>query len=111
MKDELKLIQELVVATGRLPDGLGGCFDDGICRRSDFCLVLRPVVRWPHAQPPGQHHYNRHRSIRRGPRRKLFLGGSDPTLSGLAAAQRLRRRESLPPKLSSRFPAPSSAEM
>jgi len=33
----------------------------------------------------------------------IFLGGSDPTLSGLGAAQRLRRRGSLPPKLSSRF--------
>ena len=33
-----------------------------------------------------------------------ILGGSDPTLSGWAAAQRLRRRGSLPPKLSSRFP-------
>jgi hypothetical protein len=33
-----------------------------------------------------------------------FLGGSDPTLSGLAAAQRLRRRGSLPPKLSNRLP-------
>jgi hypothetical protein len=33
-----------------------------------------------------------------------FLGGSDPTLSGMEAAQRLRRRGSLPPKLSSRVP-------
>src|SRR6266481_6888453 len=33
-----------------------------------------------------------------------FLGGSDPTLSGFSAAQRLRRRGSLPPKLSSRLP-------
>ncbi len=33
-----------------------------------------------------------------------FLGGSDPTLSGLAAAQRLRRRESLPPNVSTRIP-------
>ncbi len=33
-----------------------------------------------------------------------FLGGSDPTLSGFSAAQRLRRRGSLPPKLSNKFP-------
>jgi hypothetical protein len=33
-----------------------------------------------------------------------FLGGSDPALSGLGAAQRLRRRGSLPPKLRSRVP-------
>jgi hypothetical protein len=34
---------------------------------------------------------------------KEFLGGSNPTLSGLGAAQRLWRRGSLPPKLSSRL--------
>jgi hypothetical protein len=33
-----------------------------------------------------------------------FLCGSDPTLSGLAAAQRRSRRGSLPHKLSSRLP-------
>src|SRR5882762_3698439 len=33
-----------------------------------------------------------------------ILSGSDPTLSGLAAAQCLRRRGSLPPNLSSRVP-------
>jgi hypothetical protein len=94
------LIHELAAITSVLPGGAKGCFDDGICPRSDFCSVLRPVVHWPHAQPSGQHHYNRHQSIRKGRGRKLFLGGSDPTLSGLAAAQRLRRRRSLPPKLS-----------
>lgn len=34
----------------------------------------------------------------------VFLGGSDPTLSGMEAAQRQWRRGSLPPKLSSRLP-------
>jgi hypothetical protein len=38
-------------------------------------------------------------------------GGSDPTLSGLAAAQRLRHRGSLPPKLSSRFPRSVAARV
>ncbi len=33
-----------------------------------------------------------------------FWGGSDPALSGLGAAQRLRPWGSLPPKLSNRVP-------
>ena len=33
-----------------------------------------------------------------------MLGGSDPALSGFSAAQRLRRRGSLPPNLPSRLP-------
>ena len=32
------------------------------------------------------------------------MGGSDPTYSGFSAAQRLRRRGSLPPKLSNKSP-------
>ena len=44
----------------------------------------------------------RRRSGERDTGENRFLGGSDPTLSGLAAAQRLRRQGSLPPKLSSR---------
>jgi hypothetical protein len=47
---------------------------------------------------------NRRRSVGTEGGENRFLGGSDPTLSGLAAAQRLRRRGSLPPKLSSRVP-------
>src|SRR5260370_39323857 len=46
----------------------------------------------------------RRRSVGMDGGENCFLGGSDPTLSGLAAAQRLRRRGSLPPKLSSRVP-------
>ena len=47
---------------------------------------------------------NRRRSVGMDGGENRFWGGSDPTLSGMGAAQRLRRRGSLPPKLSSRFP-------
>ena len=47
---------------------------------------------------------SRRRSVGMDGGENRFLGGSDPTLSGLAAAQRLRRRGSLPPKLSSGIP-------
>jgi len=36
--------------------------------------------------------------------KSVFLGGSDPTLSGTEAAHRPSRQGSLPPKLSSRVP-------
>lgn len=46
----------------------------------------------------------RRRSVGMDGGENCFLGGSDPTLSGMEAAQRLRRRGSLPPKLSSTLP-------
>ena len=65
---------------------------------------LRPGFRWPEVEVARTEGDDRRRSIgiERGENR--ILGGSDPTLSGFAAAQRLRRRGSLPPKLSSRLP-------
>lgn len=61
-------------------------------RKSPRCGLwseLRRGFRWaPREMPRGEEHGSR-RSIRKGTGRKLFLGGSDPTLSGLAAAQRL----------------------
>ncbi len=67
-----------------------------------FRVDLRPGFPWPQVEVARTEGDDRRRSIgvERGENR--ILGGSDPTLSGLAAAQRLRRRGSLPPKLSSR---------
>jgi hypothetical protein len=69
-----------------------------------FRVDLRPGFQWPQVEVARTEGDDRRRSIgvERGEDR--ILGGSDPTLSGLAAAQRLRRRGSLPPKLSSRLP-------
>jgi hypothetical protein len=69
-----------------------------------FRVDLRPGFLWPQVEVPRTEGDDRRRSIgvERGENR--ILGGSDPTLSGLGAAQRLRRRGSLPPKLSSRVP-------
>ncbi len=47
---------------------------------------------------------NRRRGNGVGRGENQILGGSDPALCGLPAAQRLRRRGSLPPKWSSRIP-------
>ncbi len=69
-----------------------------------FRVDLRPGFQWPQVEVARTEGDDRRRSIgvERGENR--ILGGSDPTLSGFSAAQRLRRRGSLPPKLSSRVP-------
>ena len=65
---------------------------------------LRPGFQWPQVEVARKVRDDRRRSIgvERGENR--ILGGSDPTLSGLGAAQRLRRRGSLPPNLPSKPP-------
>ncbi len=65
---------------------------------------LQPVFHWLRPEGARNNEDNRRRSIGMDGGGNRFLGGSDPTLSGMEAAQRLRRRGSLPPKLSSRFP-------
>src|SRR5712664_940384 len=69
-----------------------------------FRVDLRPGFQWPQVEVARTEGDDRRRSIgvERGENR--ILGGSDPTLSGFSAAQRLRRRGSLPPKLSNRLP-------
>src|SRR6266403_1969015 len=60
-----------------------------------FRVDLQPGFHWPQVEVARTEGDDRRRSIgvERGENR--ILGGSDPTLSGLAAAQRLRRRGSL----------------
>ena len=69
----------------------------GFCEWSSeqFSACLRPEVQ-------GGRKDTRRRSEEMGVGKDKFLGGSDPTLSGLAAAQRHGRRGSLPPKWLSR---------
>src|SRR5882762_8891514 len=69
-----------------------------------FPLDLRPDFQWPPVEVAGKTRDERRRSFGAERGENRILGGSDPTLSGLAAAQRLRRRGSLPPELSSRLP-------
>jgi hypothetical protein len=68
-----------------------------------FRMDLRPDFRWPQLEEERKEGDDRRRSVRADGGENRFLGGSDPTLSGFSAAQRLRRRGSLPPKLSNRF--------
>src|SRR5258707_15153133 len=64
-----------------------------------FRVDLRPGFQWPEVEVARTEGDDRRRSIgvERGENR--ILGGSDPTLRGFPAAQRLRLRGSLPPKL------------
>src|SRR5713101_2161981 len=71
-----------------------------------FRVDLRPGFQWPQVEVARTEGDERRRSIGAERGQNRILGGSDPTLSGMEAAQRLRRRGSLPPKLSSRVPRP-----
>src|SRR5882762_6874038 len=75
-----------------------------IAPEATFRMDLRPDFQWPQVEVAGKERDERRRSFGAERGENRILGGSDPTLSGLAAAQRLRRRGSLPPKLSSRLP-------
>jgi len=72
--------------------------------KAAFHVDLRPGFQWPQVEVAQREGDDRRRSIGAERGENRILGGSDPTLSGFAAAQRLRRRGSLPPKLSSRLP-------
>src|SRR6267143_6958288 len=69
-----------------------------------FRVDLRPGFHWPQVEVARTEGDDRRRSIGAERGENRILGGSDPTLSGLKAAQRLRRRGSLPPNLPSRLP-------
>src|SRR5579859_4811232 len=68
-----------------------------------FRMDLRADFQWPQLEAGGKQRDDRRGSIGADRGEDRILDGSDPTLRGLAAAQRLRRRGSLPPKLSSRI--------
>jgi hypothetical protein len=65
-----------------------------------FRTDLRPDFQWPQVEVTGKERDERRRSIGAERGEDRILGGSDPTLFGLPAAQRLRLRGSLPPNLS-----------
>src|SRR5260370_10427569 len=69
-----------------------------------FRADLWPDFRWPKVEVAGKERDDWRQSIGAERGENRILGGSDPTLSGFSAAQRLRRRGSLPPRLSSRIP-------
>ena len=83
----------------------------GSCLEAAFRLESRPDFRWPQLEVTRKEQHDRRRSVGVERRGNKILGGSDPTLSGLGAAQRHGRQGSLPPTLSSKFLAPSPAEL
>src|ERR1700716_2589005 len=64
-----------------------------------FVWVCGQFSLAPAAEDLGNEEHGLRRSAPKEQGRKAFWGGSDPTLSGLPAAQRRRRRGSPPPKL------------
>src|SRR5260370_3039299 len=69
-----------------------------------FPVDLRPDFRWPQLEVAGKERDERRRSIGTERGEDQIFGGSAPTLSGLAAAPRLRRPGSLPPHGSTEIP-------
>ncbi len=78
------------------------------CSEATFRLDLQPELQWLQVEVPRKEEDDRRRSTRAERGENRILGGSDPILSGLSAAQRHGRQGSLPPKLPSR-PARSVA--
>jgi hypothetical protein len=104
MRVEVMSVQEFAVTTNILEYAVQGCFEGERTSRSDFGLDLRPVFHLPQIEPEKKQRDASDEAFGEERGENCFLGGSDPTLSGFSAAQRLRRRGSLPPKLSSRSP-------
>jgi len=93
----LKVARKDASETGKVPKR----FSMWICRQ----ISRGRKERWQEKKD------NRRRSLGMDAGENRFLGGSDPTLSGLSAAQRLRHRGSLPPKLPRRFPCSVAREV
>jgi hypothetical protein len=97
-------VQELAAITNTFECAAQGCFEGERPSRSDFGVDLRPVFHLPQIEAEEKRQHTGDGAFGEEHGENRFLGGSDPTLSGLAAAQRLRRRGSLPPKWSNRLP-------
>ena len=67
--------------------GASGTMD---CSEATIRLDLRPDFCWPQFEVPRKERHNRRRSVGVERGENKILGGSDPTLSGFSAAQRLR---------------------
>ena len=98
-------LQRIAERSRNDPDGTKGC----VVGRRDMAGELLAWIWGQFSSGCGRkvrerNGDNRRRGVGMDGRENRFLGGSDPTLRGFSAAQRLRRRGSLPPKLSSRFP-------
>ena len=104
MRVEVIPVQEFAAIINVFEHAVQGCFEGERSSRSDFGLDLRPVFHLPQIEAEKKQRDASDGAFGEERGENRFLGGSDPTLSGFSAAQRLRRRGSLPPKLSSRSP-------
>jgi len=76
-----------------------------------FRVDLRPGFHCPQVEVAGREGDDRRRSIGAERGENRILGGSDPTLSGLRAAQRLRRRGVATAQVVQHSSSPSPAEL
>ncbi len=112
MMSEMMCLQGIAERSRSDPDGRKGCLLGQRDMGGEF-------LAWICGQFSGgcgrkvqeKNEDDRRRSVGMDGGENRFLGGSDPTLRGMEAAQRLQRRGSLPPKLSAEFFTPSPAEL
>src|SRR5258707_2419459 len=105
MMSEVMCLQGIVEKRRTNSDGRKGCLLGHRNMAGEFLAWICgqfSTGRGGKVQEKNQDH--RRRSVGMDGGENRFLGGSDPTLSGMGAAQRLRRRRSVPPKLARRFP-------
>jgi len=112
MMSEVMRLQPVPERSGRISDGRKGCLlGHRDMPRKFLVRICGQFSTGGGRKVQEKNEDNRRRSegMDRGENR--FLGGSDPTLSGLAAAQRLRRRGRYRPSCPAEYLAPSPAEL
>ena len=96
-------LQRLAERSRKKSDGLKGCLlRRGNMPKQFFEWIWGQVSNARRQKLEEKNEDTRRRSEGLDGGENRFLGGSDPILSGLSAAQRLLRQGSLPPKLPSR---------
>src|SRR6185437_5589540 len=106
-----RVFKDIETTNDNFEGGANGCFGNGQGPEAIFHVDLPPDFSGPQGEVARKEGDNRRRSLGMDAGENRFLGGSDPTLSGLSAAQRLRHRGSLPPKLPRRFPCSVAREV
>jgi hypothetical protein len=111
MRAEVSPLQELAAIANIFERAAQGCFESERPSRSDFGLDFRPVFHLPQieAEEKTQHTGDEAFEGERGEKR--FLGGSDPTLSGLAAANAFGAGGRYRPSWPADLLAPSPTEL
>jgi hypothetical protein len=89
MRVEVMPVQELAAITNTFECAAQGCFEGERPSRSDFGVDLRPVFHLPQIEAEEKRRHTGDGAFGEEHGENRFLGGSDPTLDGFSAAQRL----------------------